>query len=769
MSNNEFGAAERDGRVKVSALTRSAMLQAIHFITAALVSSSSSQEFFSPLGVAFCAGTKKENTLFSCLGAMLGYIVSNEYLSAFRYVMALIIVYILKAYINSFDSLRDKRILPPVIAAFSAASTGAVAMASEGFDLRRIFVYIAETAASFGAAYFFTASFSSAERLKRKERLADRELTALVISCMTVLLSMTRISVFGISPSGAVCSYIVMAAAYIFNESGGAIIGTGASLGFALAGIGTPTAFCYGAAGLFSGLFSYSGRILSAMAYIFSYGAMFLALGGDGEHPAQPAEAAIASLAFILTPPSLFAGVKELLGRDGAQGDGEAVKNTLVSRLKLVREAVGGVSGTVSKVSEILKEKAAPDTAGVYLRVRDGVCSGCGIYEKCWKSEFPATAAEFDAVIEEIRKNGTVTPSFAPQSLQNRCIRIMSLCDSFNKNYSSYSARVGAEGRINEMRKITVDQFESVCDMIDDLLTDIEDGAKPVAACRSDLENALSNIGVNTSVSCCENGGGKMLISFAVPADCSATLEEVAECAEKAAEKEFDSPVTVEGESETAVMLWEKPLYSAECTYCQMPGEEGEICGDCFDSFYDGRGNFIAVISDGMGTGGRAAIDGAMASSLFSRLIISGFSFPCALKLVNSALLVKSREESLATLDILKIDLYTGKSSLYKAGAAPSLMKRGEKVGEIQKSAMPIGILRQAEFAIVRGAVRSGDVIVMMSDGAADIALEEIKRFAGENEYTPDFAEKLCAVARSKSIGRCDDITVAAVKINKKL
>ena len=36
-----------------------------------------------------------------------------------------------------------------------------------------------------------------------------------------------------------------------------------------------------------------------------------------------------------------------------------------------------------------------------------------------------------------------------------------------------------------------------------------------------------------------------------------------------------------------------------------------------------------------------------------------------ALRLVNSSLLLKSRDESLATLDIVKIDLYTGKAVFY--------------------------------------------------------------------------------------------------------
>ncbi len=36
------------------------------------------------------------------------------------------------------------------------------------------------------------------------------------------------------------------------------------------------------------------------------------------------------------------------------------------------------------------------------------------------------------------------------------------------------------------------------------------------------------------------------------------------------------------------------------------------------------KGRFVAIISDGMGTGGRAAVDGAMASNIMGNLVKAG-------------------------------------------------------------------------------------------------------------------------------------------------
>ncbi len=765
MTNSEFGNEINEGRIELSELGKSAITQGFYFGIGFLTASASSEEYFSPLGIAFASGVHRKNTLFSCFGAMAGYIVSNDYINAFRYVMALILVYILKVYINTFPNLQEKTLIPAFISLFATISTGIVVMATEPFGLNSILMRIAESVISFGAAYFFSVSVKTAEKVGENERITSKEVISLAVSLLTLILCISKISLLGVTPSGVACSYIVMISAYLFKESGGALIGTGASLGFTMTGNSIPTVFCYAGAGLFSGLFSYSGRVLCACAYIFSYGALYVFLG-DGPEGFEPLiETALASVFFVLTPQKLLFQLKMKLSFLSYSGDGREFRNMIISQIKSVRDAVGDMSETVSRVSQALREKSAPDTTAVYLRVRDNVCEKCASYNRCWRNMLPATLGEFDEVLETIRKTGSITPSVTPMSLQSKCIRIMSLCDSFNKNYVLYSAHLGAEGRINEMRKITADQFDTVGEMLDDLLVNFESGAKPLASKSLALKNSLDDIGVHAFVNCYEDENMNMVINMSVENDCKASTGEIRECIIKSTEKNFPFPAVISGEKEKMMLFWEQTPLTAECVYHQLSGNEEKVCGDCFDSFFDGKGNFIAVLSDGMGTGKRAAVDGAMASSLFSRLIISGFSFPCALRLVNSAMLVKSYEESLATLDILKVNLYNGQAVIYKAGATASLLYRKGKVSEIKKSAMPIGILRQAEFATVKGGLKNGDVVIMMSDGAVDNSLEEIKKYVTEKGFSYDLPEKLCAIAKAKNISHSDDITVAVIRI----
>ena len=107
MTNQEFGKVAEEGKIKLTQLGKAIIRQSFYFGLAFLTASASSQKYFSPLGIAFASGVDRENTLFSCLGAMTGYIMSNDYISTFRYGMALILVYILRVYMNSFPKLRN--------------------------------------------------------------------------------------------------------------------------------------------------------------------------------------------------------------------------------------------------------------------------------------------------------------------------------------------------------------------------------------------------------------------------------------------------------------------------------------------------------------------------------------------------------------------------------------------------------------------------------------------------------------------------------------
>lgn len=194
-----------------------------------------------------------------------------------------------------------------------------------------------------------------------------------------------------------------------------------------------------------------------------------------------------------------------------------------------------------------------------------------------------------------------------------------------------------------------------------------------------------------------------------------------------------------------------------------------ELCSNAYNSFYDDNENFIMILSDGMGDDDRAAVESKMAVDLIKQYAKQGTDYNLSLKILNSSLLKKSTDESLATVDIVSIDLCSGSTEFYKAGSAPSILCQNGKVKKVKSTSLPAGILNDISFDTTTVKCKLGDVVVLMSDGATsggcDWIKDEILSFRDGNAQ--ELAEHLCMRARQQIIDDCEeDITVLCAILN---
>ncbi|MCL2022770.1 MAG: SpoIIE family protein phosphatase [Oscillospiraceae bacterium] len=211
----------------------------------------------------------------------------------------------------------------------------------------------------------------------------------------------------------------------------------------------------------------------------------------------------------------------------------------------------------------------------------------------------------------------------------------------------------------------------------------------------------------------------------------------------------------------------ESPRFSVEIGVAQRARGDARLCGDYYSQFTLPGGETAFLLSDGMGTGGRAAVDSALTCTLFSTLVQAGLSFPCALRLTNGALMSKSADESLATLDAAIFDPYTGEMRLYKAGAAASLAAVGRNICKLESDSLPAGILREIDFKEHSLKLKEGDLCLLFSDGAVIEDEEITKKLL--IDWTKS-ADELAGAALMLALERVpedeqDDATVAALGV----
>jgi stage II sporulation protein E len=241
-------------------------------------------------------------------------------------------------------------------------------------------------------------------------------------------------------------------------------------------------------------------------------------------------------------------------------------------------------------------------------------------------------------------------------------------------------------------------------------------------------------------------------------------MREVSKCCGK----RFDLPVLSRAGNRIRAALCEMPLYDVEIGSDQHIANSGKLCGDCIDYFNDGFGTTYSIICDGMGTGGRAAVDGNMATSVMGRLLRSGLTPSSALQIVNTALMIKSDDESLSTIDIAGVDLYSGKVKLQKAGAPLTFIKKGGRIIKKEMPSLPAGILNGIKFKTDSVKLNTGDMVVMVSDGVItgdEKWLEKLIKSWNEGS-TQELARAVVEEAvRRRASARDDDVTAVAMRI----
>ncbi len=335
--------------------------------------------------------------------------------------------------------------------------------------------------------------------------------------------------------------------------------------------------------------------------------------------------------------------------------------------------------------------------------------------------------------------------------------------------------RINELGRIepmeSELRMVAADQFFSISDMLGDLAFEFDDAEIFDFKSAGKIRRMLGEYDIYPeNISVIIDKYDRMRIEILASSktkglDSPKIKNEMA----KICGRDFEKSRTNLSGSNLMLTVIERPNFKMSFGFAQYCAE-GKLCGDTVKAINDSRGHMIFIISDGMGKGGRAALDGAMGAGLLSKLLSAGFGFDSSLKVVNSALLVKSSEESLATLDCACVDLFTGKCEFYKAGAPRSYVVKNNSFTKCELSSMPAGILRGIEFAKRTTVLNVGDEIIMMSDGITDIGEELLDEFLryDDSDSPNDRAHEILdfAVAHSDARHR-DDMSVIVAKLIK--
>lgn len=151
------------------------------------------------------------------------------------------------------------------------------------------------------------------------------------------------------------------------------------------------------------------------------------------------------------------------------------------------------------------------------------------------------------------------------------------------------------------------------------------------------------------------------------------------------------------------------------------------ISGDTFSIKELPDAKTACMLSDGMGSGVMAQQESCMVIELLEEFLEAGFSVQAAMRMVNTLFLTDMQNPSAVTADISLLNLYNGIVTFYKAGAAPSYLKRGSTIITIEESMLPAGMFAIEELEPKVHKLYQGDFLIMMTDGVLEALHAENK------------------------------------------
>lgn len=721
-----------------------------------------------PFGLSFVGGMPRKYTPSASIGAFLGYFIPAIGEGGFRYIAALLAIVAIKIMLSAYKKLVQNPMFLSLVVALSSGITSVVTLDGGISSILSSFAFVVTASA---ATYFVAKAFSAV--INTKAGLSGEELSCLLLVCAIIILGFDGVSVFGASLSKILSVVLILIASKYGGTLSGAVSGIAVSFASLLCGNVSPLSAVYSFSGLLAGLFSSLGRYAQIAAVIIS-GLLSLSLSGFTREAAlMLAELLIGSALFLFIPRSAGIVLSKLFCSCPKISNANSLKTAFNLRLKLACNALGDVSETIEQVSKELSKINAPDFSKVISLVEQDACNGCKLRLHCWETRRGQTVEAILKMTQALRLGNLDLENYTGDEFKGRCIRPNSVSSAVKTRYSSYAAAVTAENRIEEVRGVISDQFSGISYMLNNLSEDLLADEQFDNTAALNAAAALRNLGVLThEASARMDKFGRLTLHMQIQKMPETVINrmQIMRLLSLSCERNFGAPVISKVGSDTFLTLTEQPNFKADVGVNQICAAKNTMCGDAYSYFHDGLGHIIAILSDGMGTGGRAAVDGAMASGLMTQLLRAGFGFDCALKILNSSMLFKSTDESLATLDIVSIDLFTGEAVLYKAGAAPTIVRRSGKVGKAESNSVPVGILREVKFDSATLRLKENDIIVLMSDGVCqgdtDWIKDELERFSDQTAQT--LAEFLSECAERRYEGtRKDDITVIAIILEK--
>lgn len=746
---------------------------AIHFLLGAMLSGAEIFGGYAPFGLALVGASGSGLDGFAALlGACFGYLSFQGFTEGLRYVAAAILTFSVS--FAFYDVKLCKKVwFMPVCAAGMDAVTGFVYLSRNGWFTADSIFFLTELLLVGAGVYFYRTALTPWRGKREEAPLTMKQLISLLILGGTVLITLAGIPVlWGLSLGRLAATLAVMVTAYQCGVGPGAAVGVLSGLAMDIAGAGAPFySMAYGFAGVIAGVFRRQGKLFFAVSYVLANAIAVLWTWNDGLQIAILYEVFVASVVFMVLPDRLFRWVGALAVEEPKRDTGSKARVYLKTRLNASAAAFRALHESLRSAF------AAPahndgDSSSVFDGAADQVCRRCPLQTSCWQKEYVATFNALNDALPAMLERGRGEAGDFPPYFASRCLHFPAFLAAANEELAALLYRRRFQARLRENRSSVCRQYGSLAEILGEAAAEFSVELTPDPVRERRLRQHLTALGLEGEVAAFYDEAGHLRVELEGPRLEALTTEEELRKLSALAGVPLRQAGADEGpKRDRLVFLQAEPLMAVAGVAARK--KDGQtVSGDTGAWFKLDDGSLYVLLCDGMGSGPEASEDSTLAVKLLEQFLRAGVTPDAALRTLNGALALRSEEKGgFTTIDLLRVDLFTGEAAVYKYGAAPTYIRHGSRVSRISGSALPAG-LAEGESAPDKSSFKlePGDCVVLVSDGITgggeDVWLRELLA-AFASDSPKDLACALIAESENRETG-VDDRTTLVLRLTER-
>ncbi|WP_141535460.1 stage II sporulation protein E [Bacillus cereus] len=629
------------------------------------------------------------------------------------------------------------------------------------------------------------------ERKGKQQTLETEEIVCLIILLASVLTGTTDWFVYDASIQHIFTRYLVLVFAFIAGAATGSTVGVVTGLILSLANVSSLSQLSLLAfSGLLGGLLKEGKRIGVSLGLLIGTSLITLYVDKQTSIVTTLIESGVAIVLFLLTPKLVMDRIAKFMpGTQEHSQDQQQylrrMRDVTANKINQFANVFAALSNSFSVYGYVEEEDKETEADLFLSTITAKTCQTCFKKDQCWVVNFDKTYDYMKQIMNETEEGTLQHNRKLVREWDKHCVRGKKVTDLVAGELDHFYEGQKLRKQMKENRRIVAEQLLGVSKVMEDFAKEIQRERENHQAQEEQILQAFRDFGVeveHVDIYCLDRGS--IDIEMLIPV----ASNEHGECEKLVAPMLSDilkENIVVKHEEKSSypnghslISFGSAKTYSLDTGLATAAKGGGFVSGDSYAMMDLSVGKYALAISDGMGNGQRAHMESRETVKLLQKILQSGIDEEIAIKSINSILSLRTTEEMYTTLDLAMVDLRDASAKFLKVGSTPSFVKRGNNILKIEASNLPIGIIEDVEVDVVGEQLKTGDILIMMSDGifegAQHVENHElwIKRKIKElqTEDPQEIADIIMEeVIRSGDGYINDDMTIVVAKVKKNM